>query len=380
MRVTYFLLLLCFFTQAQEGEISGKVVADSGTPLMGAAVVIQSKNIGTTTDLDGYYRLANLDTGSYTVTVSYMGYISQDQEITVNSGANTVDFVLKEDKVFLQEVEIVGRKAKTYKNDVTFAATKTATKVKDIPQAISYVTKEIFADQQAYRVNDIVKNVSGVNQFSYYDDFTMRGFRSGETYINGLRAIGLFGPRPLLVNLERVEVLKGPASAMFGNANPGGTMNRVTKKPLAEDRKAVNFTTGSFNTFRASLDFTGPMNKSQTLLYRLNIGYENSDSFRDLQEDKSFIIAPSISFIPTAKTRFNFDLVIQRFNGKLDRGQPIFGATAETDLESAGNTPINFAIGAANDYHESGCQLFYAVFKPYFYRQFFLLMHPIYVL
>ena len=258
----------------------------------------------------------------------------------------------------LQSVEIIGRRAISYDNKISFVGTKNATLVKDVPQAISFVTKEVFADQQAYRVNDIVKNISGVNQFSWYDDFSMRGFRSGETYINGLRVIGLFGPQPLLANIERVEVLKGPASAMFGNSSPGGTMNRVTKKPLPEDRKSINFTTGSFNTLRSSLDFTGSMNKSNSLLYRLNIAYENSDSFRDLQENKSYMIAPSITLLPTNQTSINFDLVIQNFDGKLDRGQPIFGSSADIDLEDPNNTPINFAIGASNDYHKSNINYF----------------------
>ncbi len=352
-------LLLSFSSYAQEGKLSGTITDISNIPLQGASVVLQPKNKGTITDASGNYLIENIADGNYTLIVSYMGFITQEKEVKINNGASvTINSTLQEDNVQLQEVEIIGRKAKTYKNDVTFSATKTATKIKDIPQAVSYVTKEIFADQQAFRVNDVVKNVSGVNQFSFYDDFSMRGFRSGETYINGLRAIGLFGPTPILANIERVEVLKGPASAMFGNANPGGTMNRVTKKPLAESRKAISFTTGSFNTLRTTLDFTGAMNEAKTLLYRLNMAYENSDSFRDLQETKSYIIAPSISFLPTDKTKINFDLVIQNFNGKLDRGQPVFGATAETGLESGGNTPINFAIGATNDYHKSDANYF----------------------
>ena len=87
---------------------------------------------------------------------------------------------------------------------------------------MSYVTKEVMADRQAYRVNDVVKNISGINQFSYYNDFTIRGFRSQQELINGLRVIGLFGPQIITANLERVEVIKGPASALFGNASPGG--------------------------------------------------------------------------------------------------------------------------------------------------------------
>jgi len=352
-------IITIFSSYGQDGGIKGEIKSESSEAIPYVTVSIKKITKGTISNDLGRYEIKNLEPGSYTLQASSVGFEAVFKTVSVSSGKiATVDFVLKESKTLLQEVEIIGRKAKTYKNNVSFAATKTATKLKDVPQAVSYVTKEIFADQQAYRINDVVKNISGVNQFSYYDDFSMRGFRSGNTYINGLRAVDLFGPQPLLVNIERLEVLKGPASAMFGNANPGGTMNRVTKKPLAEDRKAVSFTTGSFNTFRTTLDFTGPMNESKTLLYRLNVGYENSDSFRDLQESKSYVVAPSISFLPTEKTRINFDLVIQNFNGKLDRGQPIYGATAGTSLTSKGNTPINFAIGATNDYHKSDANYF----------------------
>lgn len=344
---------------AQNGGVRGVIKSENSQVIPYVTVIIKELNKGTISNDFGEYELKKLKPGVHTLEVSSIGFDVIYKKITIEKGEiTTVNFILKESKIMLQEVEIIGRKAKTYKNSISFAATKTATQLKDIPQAVSYVTKEIFADQQAYHINDVVKNISGVNQFSYYDDFSMRGFRSGNTYINGLRAVDLFGPQPLLVNIERLEVLKGPASAMFGNANPGGTMNRVTKKPLAEDRKAVSFTAGSFNTFRTALDFTGAMNESKTLLYRLNIGYENSDSFRNLQENKSYVIAPSISFLPTDKTRINFDLVIQNFNGKLDRGQPIYGATAGTSLNSKGNTPISFAIGATNDYHKSDANYF----------------------
>jgi len=349
--------LSVFSSYGQNGSVKGKIKSDSSEDIPYATISIKKINKGTISNEFGEYEIKNLKSGHYTLEVSSIGFEVIYKKITITEGEIArQNFVLKESKTLLQEVEIIGRKAKTYKNSTSFAATKTATKLKDIPQAVSYVTKEIFADQQAYRINDVVKNISGVNQFSYYDDFSMRGFRSGNTYINGLRAVDLFGPQPLLVNIERLEVLKGPASAMFGNANPGGTMNRVTKKPLAEDRKAVSFTAGSFNTFRSTLDFTGSMNENKSLLYRLNIGYENSDSFRNLQENKSYVIAPSISFLPTEKTRINFDLVIQKFNGKLDRGQPIYGASAGTSLKS--NTPINFAIGATNDYHKSDANYF----------------------
>ena len=346
-----FLLFLNFaFAHSQNTSLSGTVTDEEGLPLPGANVLLAS-GMGQLTDLEGKYHFNDIVPGTYELQVFFLGYRSERRELNLVEGQNLVlNFELQISNESLQEVEIVGRRARTYKNDLSFSATKTATAIKDIPQAVSYVTKEVIADQQAFRVNDIVKNISGVNMFSYYDDFVFRGFRSGNTYINGLRVVGLFGPEPLLANIERVEVIKGPASAMFGNSIPGGVMNRVTKKPLQENRKAINFTLGSFNTLRTTADFTGPVNEEETLLYRLNLAYENSDSFRNLQEYKSYVIAPSISFLPTDKTRINFDLVITNFDGKLDRGQPIFGATAGTDLYS---TPISFALNQTSDYQKS---------------------------
>lgn len=349
----YVLLLFTAIYQAPaqnaKGTIRGKITNEQGEPLIGINVGLKNTSYGASTDIQGAYTISNVPGGNYVLVVSGIGFEGQNKEIYISESERIkVDFVLKAYVQQLQTVEITGRVETEYDNEITFAATKTATKLKDVPQAISYVTKEVMADRQAYRVNDVVKNISGINQFSYYNDFTIRGFRSQQELINGLRVIGLFGPQILVANLERVEIIKGPASAVFGNASPGGTMNRVTKKPLATERKAISFTTGSFNTTRATLDFTGPLNQNETLLYRLNLAYDNSDDFRDLQEFRSFMVAPSISFLPTEKTRVNFDLVITNFDGKLDRGQPIFGATAGTDLTS---TPISFAIGAVNDYH-----------------------------
>lgn len=345
------LSLLMANLMAQTGIVFGTISNSEGAPIEFVNVSFEGTTKGGTTDKEGKFRIENVTSGEYTIVASSIGYETARKSISISSGQTLeLNFQLSENDVELQTVEITGRRAIAYDNEISYAATKVATPIKDIPQAISYVTKEVMADRQAYRVNDVVKNISGVNQFSYYNDFTMRGFRSDIELVNGLRVPRLFGPQTIIPYLERVEVIKGPASALFGNTNPGGTMNRVTKKPLDAERKAISFTTGSFNTFRSTLDFTGPLNQSKTLLYRLNIAYENSDDFRDLQEFKSTVIAPSISFLPTEKTRLNFDLVLQRFDGKLDRGQPIFGATAGTDLNS---TPISFALNQPTDYHRA---------------------------
>ncbi|MFP4291716.1 MAG: TonB-dependent siderophore receptor [Cyclobacteriaceae bacterium] len=357
-----FLSLCCttlLLAQTKTGSIEGLVTDNDNEPLVGMNVALQGTSLGNITDTEGEFSITRVPAGQYELVVSGVGYQTQRRTVEVSANETLrLEFFLQPSLTQLQDIEIIGRKETSYQNDVSFVATKTATPLQDVPQAISYVTKEIIQDQQAFRTGDIVKNISGVNQFSFYDDFTLRGFRSNSgnaKMINGLRSVGIFGPQPLLANMERVEVIKGPASALFANANPGGTINYVTKKPLDEERKSVGFTVGSFNTLRATADFTGPMNESGTLLYRLNLAYEDTDTFRDLQQTTNYIIAPSISFLPTDKTSVNFDLVINRSQGKLDRGQPIFGATADTDIY---DTPISLALAQPNDYHNNNIQYF----------------------
>ena len=357
MKKNYSYLFLCCFILLSHyvfsQSLKGVLTDGNRLPIPGSNVKLIEKNMVAVTDSDGKFQFLNIDYGTYHFAISAIGFKTQEVVFTFSDETIVFNTELSEEAYLLQDVEIIGRKEKSYKNSKSFSGTRTETALKDVPQAISYVTKEVIEDQQAYRVGDIVKNISGASTFSYYsDDITLRGFRTSSSLINGLkRIIGEGWKQPILANIERVDVIKGPASALFANTDPGGTVNMVTKKPLDEDRRSISFGSGSYNTYRIGGDFTGPLNESKTLLYRLNLAYQNAESFRVLQGSEDIMIAPSFSFIPDDNTQINFDFVYARSNGRLDRGQPIFGATAGTDLNS---TPISFAIGKKNDYlHET---------------------------
>lgn len=350
-----FLFILLFSAIHQHGysqslKLAGHVVSTvNQQPLPGVTIRILGISNGHVTDENGAFSFENLANGQYTLTFSYLGYESSRLQISLPSpNSATLSVTLSPSENQLQAVEIIGRKEQSYKNTSSFAGTKTETPIKFIPQAISYVTKEVIDDQQAFKTSDVLKNISGVNVFSFYNnDFTLRGYRASNALINGLRNPTNSWSQSLLPNVERIEVIKGPASALFANTDPGGTVNTVTKKPLDINRRSITFATGSYNTFRMTSDFTGPMNNEKTLLYRLNLAYQNGQSFRVLQGGEDMVIAPSISFLPTDRTQVNVDFVYSKTKSRLDRGQPIFGATAGTDLYS---TPISFAIGKENDY------------------------------
>lgn len=351
----YLTIMLCcamFFNLSAQSNrakvISGTVHSADGKPLPGVTIRLKQLKISTLTDAFGQYSIA-VPSDSLQVEFRLIGYEPLNEQVYLKGESEhklSVSLTLSADEI--QSVEVIGRKESGYKNSISFSGTKTATAIKLTPQTISYVTKETLEDQQAFKTSDAIKNVSGVNQFSYNNnDFVLRGFRASNTLINGLRISTRGWSQNLLPYVERIEVIKGPASALFANTDPGGTINTVTKKPLDEARRAINFTTGSFNTYRSTLDFTGPMNDNKTLLYRVNLAYQNAESFRMLQDGSAIVLAPSFSFVANDRTRVNFDLVYQSNKGRLDRGQPIFNATDAADIYS---TPISFALGRKNDY------------------------------
>lgn len=335
------------FTQTT-GIIKGHITTPDNKGLELINVSLKGTNKGAITNNKGDYQLNAVQPGDYTLVVSGIGYRTATRAISVAAGrTQEVNLTLTEAQQQLQSVEITGRKERTYKTKSTFIGNKTETDLKNLPASVSYASKELMADQGVVRVGEVVKNFSGVNQFTFYDDLTIRGFRvngqSNTQLVNGLRTSTGFWKQSLTNYLERVEVLKGPSSALYGNASPGGVVNRVTKKPLDETRRSVSLQLGSYNTFRGLADFTGPANKDSSLLYRLNLGYEDANSFRDLQFDKNVIVAPSLTFVASPKTRINFDLVYNSSNSRLDRGQSVIG-------DNLYSTPQSLSLSAGNDY------------------------------
>jgi iron complex outermembrane receptor protein len=232
-----------------------------------------------------------------------------------------------------QTIEITGRVERNPFAESTLSVTGTQTDILRIPQSVSAVTKEVIREQGLLRLNDIAPFVAGVNEFSVYDDITIRGFRNyDDRRVNGLRTYNSFWKQPFIAHLERVEIIKGPASAMFGDANPGGTVNLVTKKPLAETRREVELRLGSYSKAYAAIDLTGAADADSRWLYRLNAAVEDSESFRNQYFQKGWLLAPSITWLPTPTTRMNLDIVHVDDRSVLDRGQPNIDGAGELGL------------------------------------------------
>lgn len=128
------------------------------------------------------------------------------------------------------QIIVTGRAQRLYRTETTTVG-KSAEDPLDIPQALQVINKDLFADQGARDATDIYRNISGVSFFSYAG-VTFRGFRQDQSFYDGMRGNPFIGfSVPQLFNIERVEVLKGPAGLFFGPGSPGGIINYVSKVP-----------------------------------------------------------------------------------------------------------------------------------------------------
>ncbi|AXT62375.1 TonB-dependent receptor [Aquimarina sp. AD10] len=352
---TIFLFLIGYASFAQV-QIVGTIVDNQNIPIIGATISLKNTTnaFGKLTDNSGKFEI-NAPYGSYTIEARYLGFQSYKNTIEISTGT-TFDIgtiQLEEGTEQLQSVEVVGRARTDYNSDYSFSSTKVAIKNKELPQAVSTITKELINDRQAFQIADAIKNSSSVTHTGFYNHFNIRGIIQAEDgqLINGMRTRQYYFLQPITSHIERAEVIKGPSSVTFSSVDPGGSVNLVTKKPLKENRNEVSATVGSFGTLRATADFTGPLNESGTLLYRFNTAVQEARSFRDLVQNNQFLITPSITFLPNKSTALNVEMIYSNGVGNLDRGQPLFGAiNGQFDLNS---TDISTNVGAANDFYSS---------------------------
>lgn len=181
----------------------------------------------------------------------------------------------------------------------TSTATLTNMPMLDIPQVVNTVSDKVLADQNATTLDEALYNVSNVVQTNTLggtqDAFVRRGFganRDGSIMTNGLRTVL---PRSFNAATERVEVLKGPASTLYGILDPGGLINVVTKRPEKTFGGSISATSSSFGGGTGQVDVTGPIDGTR-LAYRLTGEYQDEDYWRNFGNERSTFIAPSLTW------------------------------------------------------------------------------------
>jgi len=210
--------------------------------------------------------------------------------------------------------------------------TRTDTPLRDSPQSIQVVPQQVLEDQQVNTFNEALQNVPGVIQafpnYTQFNGFTIRGFNvtdnSGNYLRNGLTyRFGSVGTN--FSNIERIEVLRGPASVLFGQGSPGGTINVVTRQPLSDPFYSVEASIGSYDFYRGAIDLSGPLNDSRTALYRLTASYENAGSFIDFINRDNPSVAGVLRFDISDSTTLILDAEYNKINQIYYGGIPAIG-------------------------------------------------------
>lgn len=221
------------------------------------------------------------------------------------------------------------------------SATKIEAPLRDIPQTVNVVPQSVLRDQAARSMQDVLKVVPGIGLSTgdgQRDQVTIRGFTAiADQFVDGLRDDALYFRD--LSNIEQIEVIKGPASVLYGRGSSGGLINRISKKP-GIDKSEVSLQLGSWNQSRGEFDLARN-DKDSGVAFRITGAAENADSYRSQQFLRRQAVAPSLSLKLGADTRLLIqaeslsDRRVTDFGIPAYRGQPV-------------NVPAGTYYGAAN--------------------------------
>ncbi|RAT17515.1 TonB-dependent receptor [Lonsdalea populi] len=218
-----------------------------------------------------------------------------------------------------------------YQPHKTITGTRTESRLLDVPQAVNVVPQQVLQDWSATNIDEALYNVSGITQSNTLggtqDALIKRGFgdnRDGSIFHDGVRSIQA---RNFTPTSERVEVLKGPASMLFGMGEPGGVINVITKKPELVQKTHIEGWNSSFNGGGGQLDVTGPISDSR-LAYRMIVDHDETDYWRNFGRNRQTTLAPSLMWYGEGTTlRVAYEH--QEYLTPFDRGTVIDSRTGK---------------------------------------------------
>lgn len=296
-------LLVAFVSSAlaqpPAAQVAGTVSDGTGARLPGAEVRVESPAGAllemTQADGSGEFRAGTAGNPEVRVVVMVAGFAPFIAE-RVEPGA-----------VLDVRLEIRASDAVTVLATRSQLATKADTEVRLLPQSVTLVPAQVLADQQVDELSEVVRNVSGA-VLAGNNVYGVRGIVSNSDGNFRKNGVEVWPAAPLMnQNVDRVEVLKGPASVLYGRLDPGGVINVVTKQPQAQTFRRLELRGGTFGYGEGRLDVTGPANRSRSLQYRLNVAYERRDSYRDEVGSDGLLVAPVLAWTLGSRARLTVE-------------------------------------------------------------------------
>ena len=227
-----------------------------------------------------------------------------------------------------------------YRATRSATATRTDTPVRDAPQSINVVPRAVITDQQDLRLTDAVTNVSNVVLGSTVQgrsqNYLIRGFATQVFAVDGVLvdpAINFYPVTRDLVDAERVEVIKGPASMLFGRGDPGGVINIVTRRPTLEPTADASVQGGSFGFRRVQGSVSSALPAFEGLAARLSFAAQEDPTFRNFGDNtnRRVFVAPAFSWTPSADTRIYVNAEFTNQHTQYDEGLVAFRGRVPLD-------------------------------------------------
>lgn len=228
------------------------------------------------------------------------------------------------------------------------SATKTGRAILETPQSISVITNDQIRQRDAQTLGEALNYTPGVVGQPFgpdprFDSPNIRGFDGRQAqFLNGLRMMRTAGaPAVDVYGLERIDVILGPSSVMYGQGNPGGIINMISKRPRFETFGEVGIAAGSYDNYQTFFDFGGAVGEESDVAYRLTGLARNAHTQTDGLDDDRYLIAPSLTWQPDEDTKLTILASVQHDNPSSPSGLPY-----QLTLNAVAYTlPRNFTVG-----------------------------------
>jgi catecholate siderophore receptor len=333
---------------AQPGfTFKGTVVDSTGAPIGGARVTIDAGTAAASeagvSDRSGVFSLT-LGPGRHTVAVASDGFEPLTVAVDASSAGTESRTLTLQIAGFHDTVQVAA--PPRYVAPAVTSATKTLTALRDVPQSVTVITRQLMADQLMQSIGDAIRYVPGVSVHqgeNNRDQVIIRGNNSSaDFFLNGVRDDVQYYRD--LYNLERVEAIKGPNATMFGRGGGGGVVNRVTKEAGFMPLQELSIQGGTYRDRRVAGDVNQPI--GDRVAFRLNGMYENDRSFRSGVTLERYGLNPTFTVAPNGKTKLTFGYENLYDHRVSDRGIPSFqGRPIDVDPSTVYGNP---ALGWVN--------------------------------
>jgi iron complex outermembrane receptor protein len=323
------LFILCIAVNAQtQTNLSGTVTDDKSQVIPGASVYLLNTNYHTIAYKNGKFVLRNVSAGTYTLHISAVGYATKNQPVTVTNKSQDISVQLNDAGNRLDEVTVTAQK---YEEDA-----------QRVPFSISTLSAKQIRDYRLWDLKDLTAIVPNLNSAGPGDNRTVSGIRgivttsydpAVATYVDGVNQYGLDTYIPQLLDVDRVEVLRGPQGTLYGRNATGGVINIITKQPTNTVSGFAEVDFGNFNQQRYTLGFKAPLIKDKLFLgvagvySKFNGFYTNT--FNNTHFDKQHFFLGNYYLKYLATSKLALTLNVKNYSNRNNGAFPLAGSPAD---------------------------------------------------